>query len=1303
MSPPGHGPSAFTLALGERASPEAVTEIIRVFRAKTRGHEAMCSFHSDSRAFHVVCSNSTCRQCLSDLSILIKWHAAAELGHVAKPAEECLIPIDQPDAPETVADEYDAFRVNPYDLLWDDNDQPEDEPADATLVAEDGPLSLTWAPSAASTDVTSLFKQGGRDVVDELATLTGCNLQLSVERRLVRIQADGMDRVEHAMTLLDSLERHWPLRTRQLVYFLLEIGNAADAQLRFVSISSPRNKALKLLIIDAKFKSSNDVYSLRLIKQAKIDVSSSEGGSMAASRSSLTTKRDFSDVWKMFCFPQRGGEGQHPSKWTQPSAASIRKEITPPETGHCSDSAPTDPSAGRKTQGPVNGLPKDVVAITSNGVKGRVISGRNGIEGQNATGDHQTPRAAPAATPVVQDVEKALREVLQADEPPKTEGRRKKPGKVRRAVVLGAGKKAKSGLLEPPALGSASPEDANQMKAAAARVKNVKTEKENRPVRGSAWSNSSVTSGPSSAALELASLPDKDDQGWYTTEELDEIDARRLANLQRLDKAGKVGRAKEEAEKQAKEQADGHAQKPIEKPTVKPTEKPAEEQAPSKTPARETESETAVLLVTSARQDAEADGGQRSSPEASAAGDRSASVDGVNDSTTSKSNEADELPDMTDFSELMDGSRSEKAEPMSLLDMSGNEFMAMDLAKLPSLTPELRTQDYSSGAHAELLEPEGATINALREPTVPSSETAVHLIAAAESATDDRAAKPSDDLAELIEYAPLATETLKTAVQPETSPTVNEAAEEEQMEGPAKEGGKRATEDGKGAHEDDQGPATIEGDHSVKGTVLGSDHRTATEPKPPASHGPKVVKPLSSVEVKAHNNILDILGLARSHRGTIRISMAVGKALAKGVPRPATKPFPSQELNEVFKGPKRALPCFTQMLSVFSEDMDLVLDMRTEDGQPLLEPAPHHTEVMYEFECQDSAGREIAWDASFSIDGTTTLLQTPPGVQDLVDNLYIAPGQRTACLATRVATTDLTICAVLCRRRTQHLFKSGYTFAPASQAADPLGPCSFALQITEVQDLILQHHPSIKGALRAFATSPASMAADPEGSRVWYEVELLPLGMEDVFQENKELKVAHEAKWTPEEMVTEPMIRTLFDVTKQVLKGMDVVGLRLPVPVPAAATAVVSSVASVVVATTGPAPAGMAPPQPRGPWASRVDRQGSMVSRPASALGGTRSSTPISKAHAQLTAEAGRRPSSGKGRESPAPATVTAPAAAPPAPAATTGPGSLIPGLPVVEPVRPPDVLHTAKDRLTAEKSAFTDVITWDVVDGDYW
>ncbi|KAI9788444.1 MAG: hypothetical protein M1816_006880 [Peltula sp. TS41687] len=377
----------------------------------------------------------------------------------------------------------------------------------------------------------------------------------------------------------------------------------------------------------------------------------------------------------------------------------------------------------------------------------------------------------------------------------------------------------------------------------------------------------------------------------------------------------------------------------------------------------------------------------------------------------------------------------------------------------------------------------------------------------------------------------------------------------------------------------------------ISDEVESREYKRTMDQRKSIEEGETPKKKTSNVH-KMHGSVLEMLELAKTHRGKVEIRMELGKILVSGL-NTAQKPFPPEEWDNFFVEQSSLSVEFTKLLTTSATDADSILDMKTVDGRRYFKALPEAKQVFYEIECSDSSGEELtvhvdgtsfefekirkpsrmfgsvysfyperSWDSRVVVEGINTTSQIEDEVKELVDNLFIPPNQTNISLSTNAP--DLRIRSVILKRRSRHLVlpyrpqrrqrgqsttttKTSSTSSSASTTSNSTSSSTQAhpqmiLQITEARDLILQHHPSIKGALRAFSTPALQMINDVEGSRLWYEVDLIPLASEQLLKENVALGLAEEASWTADMVVGEKLMGRLYGLTKDMLEGMDDVG-----------------------------------------------------------------------------------------------------------------------------------------------------------------
>ena len=123
------------------------------------------------------------------------------------------------------------------------------------------------------------------------------------------------------------------------------------------------------------------------------------------------------------------------------------------------------------------------------------------------------------------------------------------------------------------------------------------------------------------------------------------------------------------------------------------------------------------------------------------------------------------------------------------------------------------------------------------------------------------------------------------------------------------------------------------------------------------------------------------------------------------------------------------------------------------------------------------------------------------------------------------------------KRQTQHLVHPGLLLSPSSSNNTAAG--RIVVQVTEVQDLIVRHHPTVRGGFRAYGTGRQAMIDDRQGARLWYEVEVLSLTVNNQLKANEYLEFGHEANWKPKEVLTERIMTDLYRVISSLVAASD--------------------------------------------------------------------------------------------------------------------------------------------------------------------
>ncbi|KAI9819582.1 MAG: hypothetical protein M1827_007032 [Pycnora praestabilis] len=315
---------------------------------------------------------------------------------------------------------------------------------------------------------------------------------------------------------------------------------------------------------------------------------------------------------------------------------------------------------------------------------------------------------------------------------------------------------------------------------------------------------------------------------------------------------------------------------------------------------------------------------------------------------------------------------------------------------------------------------------------------------------------------------------------------------------------------------------------------------------------------LDSSNLKKLNRTgLEILNAGRSFNGELKLEVNLGRILMSTIPKQYRKiEFSVEDWGKVFSrtsGDQSPNAIFTKMLTTSFADAEFILDLKLAKSARFSVKAPYEYSVTYELHCMTKEDKEIvieideskdylvkenpsaigyiychypkSWDAVITLTGTPIITNThEAAVQSIVDNLFIPPNLNQLDISTRVDTKDLRIQSVVLRRRTHYKI-------PHHDTVD--------LRLTEVQKLHIQHLVNPPGAVRATAKSPSEMIAD---GRLWHEVALFSSVAEEHFKENYRLELGDEAKWNPEQLVTDGLLEGLMSGANDVVTRIDAVG-----------------------------------------------------------------------------------------------------------------------------------------------------------------
>ncbi|KAI9824258.1 MAG: hypothetical protein M1832_002065 [Thelocarpon impressellum] len=343
--------------------------------------------------------------------------------------------------------------------------------------------------------------------------------------------------------------------------------------------------------------------------------------------------------------------------------------------------------------------------------------------------------------------------------------------------------------------------------------------------------------------------------------------------------------------------------------------------------------------------------------------------------------------------------------------------------------------------------------------------------------------------------------------------------------------------------------------------------------------GQQKARGLDEREILSHRTLLklrasavEMLELAQSHRGILRLEVEIGRIMLHGIPPKLAKPFTLDEWDSTLaQEGGRATETFTSMLTTSVEDTERIMQLVDADKERLFKQEPSASRIFYEFVCSNQQGEEITvevnaedfryqvrkssrlygsaylhypkrnWDARLNVVGLAASRRDEEAARALVDNLYVPNDGALPNVFTLVNPKHLQLHYILAKRQIRH----------------PVRNERVALQLTQVQDLVMHHHVSIRGATHASARPAADMVADPSGTRLWYEASLISLDMERAFQENIDLELGEDATWRPEDVLQNSLER-LWKCTTDVVTRIDGVGagnvgpagLKMPSPSP---------------------------------------------------------------------------------------------------------------------------------------------------------
>ncbi|KAI9756163.1 MAG: hypothetical protein M4579_003976 [Chaenotheca gracillima] len=332
-------------------------------------------------------------------------------------------------------------------------------------------------------------------------------------------------------------------------------------------------------------------------------------------------------------------------------------------------------------------------------------------------------------------------------------------------------------------------------------------------------------------------------------------------------------------------------------------------------------------------------------------------------------------------------------------------------------------------------------------------------------------------------------------------------------------------------------------------------------------HAATVLNGPPSTVAALYGETKQMLELARSFRGEVKMRIELGRILMKGIPRAFHKPFSAEVWGDLFSpGPQESTEAvFTNMITTSALDTEYIWNLEDDSGKRLFNAFVDGFEVTYQFSCLNGKNEEVFvevngesfeyvvktstrtfgkaylhfgkrnWDARMSITGARLASPDYPGARELADNLYVETGQSLLSLTTKTDLKDLHVEAVFLRRHLRH------PSAQYSAAGDP-----FALVITEVQELVVDHFANVEGAIRASARPPGDMIEDGSGdTRLWYEVALHSSRADSFLCENQGTEVGEEAGWNIDDVLgSEQGFESWIELACAVVTRIDGVGIN---------------------------------------------------------------------------------------------------------------------------------------------------------------
>ncbi|KAI9809007.1 MAG: hypothetical protein M1825_002296 [Sarcosagium campestre] len=317
-------------------------------------------------------------------------------------------------------------------------------------------------------------------------------------------------------------------------------------------------------------------------------------------------------------------------------------------------------------------------------------------------------------------------------------------------------------------------------------------------------------------------------------------------------------------------------------------------------------------------------------------------------------------------------------------------------------------------------------------------------------------------------------------------------------------------------------------------------------------------------------SLRNALKLAILHHGQLTLQMQIGRILMHKTPSGlnAGEGIDVSGWDAAMSTDTGPSPHFTNMITTNPNDADVILGAVNDDGQRIFQDEVYEWQVVYEFTLLTQDGDTILidvdaedpelsgvivkkphrkfgatfihypkwnWDALFTLDGTTFLRAEdfPEAVTPLIDNLYIPIDLKHLELCTEIPGKFPRIKSVRLRRHTRHLTTREFSDSP-----------TLSLQITEVQDLLVQQHPAMPGVIRAHAQPRELMNLSGADPRLWYEASLHATStVETAFKQNVKLEVGEQVEWDPTTVIGPDEVAAMKRATTYLIRACERVGV----------------------------------------------------------------------------------------------------------------------------------------------------------------